>query len=269
MKFLRDLTTPRKTRGTAASLYSSIYPEDVRYALSYKQAKMGIPEISALISRFTYEALYLVIKATDDIEQKRHQLEELTALFAQPDYQVDDLKAWLHRWLKALPADTQVNGTKLAQVSRYGSETMQGAFRSLAERCYQEDSSALICLIAHTALLGYRHFVQFYKDIPNAHITILVPDWMMDPANTQMGYCVTLNPEVRVTLQEKKQCLVGTWTCQGTNCPLNQAYCGNAFFVDDTIHTGQTAGKMQSFWDSEYGLHVPNEKIRVLTDLRD
>jgi len=268
MGFFKMFSKNAKPESTAGSFYQSLYPETVRYALSYRDALMSKVEIRSLVDRFTNEALYLVIKALDDVEAKRLYLEDLTRLFIKPDYQDEDLKVCLYRWIDKIPEDKMVAGTKLAQLSRCGSDNWQESFQALAQRCYDDDQTALPLLIAHTAILGFQHFVQLYKDVPKAHIIVVLPDWMIDKSNDLMGYDVVLSPKVRVDLQEKSQCLSNQWSCYGANCPLNHVYCGNTYYVDDTIHSGATAGKITSFWYSEYGLSVPDEKIRVITDLR-
>lgn len=261
----------KKTRpeGDTGSFYRSLYSESVRYALSYNGALMGKAEIGSLVDRFTNEALYLVSKALDDVEDKRQYLQDLARLFASDDYQDDDLKACLHRWIDRLPEDKEVAGTKLAQLSRAGSDNWQNLFQELARGCYDEDQTALPLLVAHTAILGFRHFVELYKDVPEAHIVILLPDWLIDPSNDLMGYDVVLSPEIRVELQPKDECLIGAWSCYGVNCPLNHMYCNNTYFIDDTIHSGATANKLTSFWYSKYGLNVPDDRIRVISDLRE
>jgi len=253
---------------TQTSFYDSLYPESVRYALSYNGSKMGAAEIKGLIPNFTDEALYLTIKALTDRETKRVFLEDLTKVFIRPDYQQTDLQALLSDWVSKIPAGTIVKGTKLAQLGRSGSANWQDHFYNLANTCFTENKEALPCLIAHTALLGFKHFVQLYRDIPHAHLMILMPEWLMDPDDDMMGYSVQLSPEPQVTLKTHDQCLVMAWTCQGAACPMQQHFCGNAFFIDDTIHSGETAGKITSFWHSEYGLSVPDDRIRVITDLR-
>lgn len=259
----------RRSQETKQSFYQSLYPESVRYALSYNGAKLGVTEIASLVENFPDETLYLVVKSLEDREQKRGFLEDLTRLFIQPDYEVADLQTLLRGWIAKLPADTEVKGTKLAQLSRLGSDNWQSSFHDLAKGCFEEDHSALPCLIAHTAILGFRHFVQFYRNIPRAHIMIIVPEWMIDPDDNYTGYDVALGDNPTVTLRVKDNCLVGSWVCHKAQCRFNHLYCGNSFFVDDTIHTGKTAGKITSFWHSEFGLNIPDNRIKVITDLRE
>lgn len=254
------------------SFYQTLYPEEVRYALRYKGAQIGKPEILSLVDRFTYEAHYLVAKAfsnhSDPECQFADHLTGLTQLFQKPDYKLDDLKAYLRQRIPTLPSDTQVLGTKLAQLSRAGSGRWQSAFRQLAESCLEEYAEAQPCLIAHTSLLGYHHFVQVYSQKPDARLLILIPELLMDTNDPGMGYRVILGPNPSVKRQPKEFCIFANWSCLGEQCRLNQKYCTNTVFVDDTINTGATVDKIKSFWHSEYALFIPPERIKVITDLR-
>lgn len=269
MDFFGWLRSGKKPEGSAKSFYRSLYPESIRYALAHNSAIMGPDEIRSLVDRFTFEALYLIVKGAEDKEQKRKYIEELTQVFVDPGYEVSALKNLLYGWIDALPEDMSVKGVKLAQLSRSGSSNWQESFRELALSCYNQDKTALPCLIAHTAILGYQHFVQVYKDLPHANLILLFPEWMLDDDEEYMGFAVRLSPSVRVIAQPKDDCLVGAWVCGKHHCALNHLHCGNSFFVDDTIHSGATAGKVTSFWYSEYGLRIPNNRIKVITDLRE
>lgn len=251
------------------SFYQTLYPESVRYALAYRGAKMGNEEIIALIPGFTYEALYLMIKALAETHEAEAQfLNDLTRLILKPDYSTETLQAFLKEEAAKLPADTLVNGAKLAQLSRSGSNRWQEAFKTLAEGVLDENENALPCLVAYTTLLGYEQFVRTFNEHNKTKISIVVPEWMTDPDEPMMGYEVTLGDEPSVKLQPKDKCLIGTWNCMKQECKLRDKFCGNAVFVDDTINTGTTSRKLTSFWHTEYGLNIPVDRVRVITDLR-
>lgn len=256
-------------KDSQASFYASLYPETVRYALSHKGAKMGKAEIRALVDRFTYEAMYLVVKVlAKDREDQRRFLADLTVLFLDPEYHEGKLRDLLLGYIDQMPDDAEAAGAKLAQLNRSGSSRWQDAFRQLAENTFAENPTGLPCLIAHTTLLGYQHFVQVYGQKRNAKLMILVPDWMIDPDEELMGYEVSLGDKPGVTLQPKDECLIGSWACMKSECRFHHRFCGSAVFIDDTINTGATSDKLHSFWKSEYGLNIPVERIRVITDLR-
>lgn len=249
--------------------YQSLYPEDVRYALSHKSAKAGKSELFSLVSRFPYEVVYLMIKAlASDREQQRLFLEDLTRIYLQDDYD-DDLRAFLRGRIEALPEDTTINAAKLAQLSRAGSSRWQQAFTDIAEDVFAEGKHVLPCLIAHTPLLAYHTFVQVFNRRKRAKLLILVPEWMMDPNEQSMGYEITLGDKPSVHQQVKDECVYGSWTCLKTDCPFAQRYCGGAVFIDDTINTGATSTRLRSFWKSEYAVQIPEERVRVITNLRD
>jgi len=251
------------------SFYRSIYPESVRYAFQYKGAQMGKAEMKALLERYTHEVVYLVTKALAfDREYQRQFLETLTRLYVQADWQKSDLQAVLCHYIDLLPADMTVAGTKLAQISRSGSGEWQRAWRELVQQLFDENPQALPCLIAHTPIFAYHEFIAVYKHRRNAKLIFLMPDWMMDDNETQMGYEITLSDIPTVNLQVKDECLVGSWMCLGVDCKLKKRFCTEAIFIDDTINTSATAGKLRSFWLTKYGLNMPVERVRVITDLR-
>ena len=251
------------------SFYSTLYPESVRYALSHNSARLGKADLLALVHNFTYEAVYLVVKAVAyDRDVQRQYIEDLTKLYSQR-YQRDELRTFLRDQIDQLPDDTLVKGTKLAQISRYGSDYWQTAFHDLIEGCVAEDPEAIPRIVAHTPFLAYQHFVDIYKDHGSGQFSIIVPEWMIDKDNPYMGYRVTLCPEVEVLIQEKSICLHGNWDCFGADCTVETQLCKRSYFIDDTINTGRTSDKVTNFWSSEYGVQVPDEKIRVITDLRN
>jgi len=262
----------RQTQNSHESnnIYDSLYPESIRYSLRYNGGRMGKSEILALLDRFVHEAQYLVVKAlASDREQQRQYLCELTRLFMREDYNDDQLRQLLRYRVNALPDDVTVKGAKLAQLNRSGSSNWQQAFHDLAVKTLNEKPDAVPTLIAFTTMLAYQHFVQIYQAAGAPKIFIIVPEWLLDPDETYMGYSVSLKPHLSVELKPKSRCIFGNWTCQGEECPMSRRYCGNAVFIDDTINTRTTVRKIASFWQSEYALILPEDRIRVITDLRD
>lgn len=268
MNFISNLFKSNKPEEEKKSFYSTLYPSSVRYALGHNEARLGPSEFHALVHNFPYEVVYLLVKAVAyDVETQRKFIEDLTKLYVQDDYE-DDLRDFLKAEIDKLPEGTTVKGTKLAQLSRYGSEYWQKAFHQLVEKMVEDDELAVPRIVAHTPFIAYHHFVKYYKDYGRGQMSVIVPQWMLDKNNSLMGYRVVLPDPVEVELQEKSVCLHGHWDCLGRDCKLNQLYCRRSFFVDDTINTGTTKTKVENFWYSEYGVSVPDEKIRVITDLR-
>ncbi|MEO1162649.1 MAG: hypothetical protein AAFV98_02600 [Chloroflexota bacterium] len=270
-QFFRWLNVSKPTAQPTekASFYQSIYPESVRYALQYKGAEMGRAEIRSLLTSWYLEAVYLVVKAlVFDRDIQRQFLEDLTRLYYRVDWTVDELKALLEQYITRIPEDMTVTGTKLAQLSRSGNSQLLDEWRNLAENLLAEKPDALPCIIAHTPIYGYHHFIKAYRDSQQTRLYLLMPGWMLNPDETEMGYEITLSNPPTVTLQVKKECLYGTWTCDGVDCKLKQHFCKEAIFIDDTINSGKTVGKLQSFWLSKYGLNMPLDRVRVITNLR-
>lgn len=251
------------------TFYHSLYPESVRYALAHHEARLGKSELAALVDRFVYETVYLVTKALAFApERQRLYLENLTQFYSQPSYHLDDLRDRLNTEIKALPEDTQLAGAKLLQISRAGSDHWQTAFQHLAEQTYQDDNRVLPCIVAYTPMIGYHHFVRVFGQNALCKMQLLVPEWMLNPAEERMGYEITLGAAPTVQPQTKHACLYGSWRCLHTKCSMKHRFCEDAIFIDDTINTSTTANNLRSFWQSEYGLRVPDERVRVITNLR-
>jgi hypothetical protein len=270
MGFLDGLfrTRPKKTSKPNA-LYQAVYPESVRYALQYKQALMGKTEMRDLLPGNIYEVVYLIAKATaEDRNQQRAYLEDLVKLYVREDYTANELCDLLNKWIDLLPDDVTVSGTKLAQLNRYGADHWLGKFHNLANDIFESRQDANPCLVANTTLFALHHFVQIYNQRKSSRMLILVPDWMADASDPLMGYHIRLGQSPSVGFEIKNECLFGDWECYGHDCPLQHEFCSEVIFVDDTISTGTTAGKLKSFWHTEYGLSVPNDRLYVITDLR-
>jgi hypothetical protein len=265
----RLLTGGDESKVRPPSVYASIYPESVRYALQYKAAKMGKTEMSSLLEHYVHETVYLVTKAlASNRENQRKFLEQLSRLYIKPDWTENALRTLVRGYIDALPDDTAVDGAKLAQLNRSGTAHWQKAFRALAIQCRDIDFDKLPVLIAHTPVFAFHHFIEIFAQMPAAKFLLIVPKWMEDPSETHMGYEIELKPEPVVRFQEKDECIFGQWVCRKLECKLKNKYCGNCIFIDDTIKTESTAQKVRSFWQGEYGRNIPDERIRVITDLR-
>jgi hypothetical protein len=176
------------TNNTPQPFYRTIYPESVRYAFQYKGAEMGKQELLALIDGYIFETVYLVTKAlVFDREYQRRFLEELTRLYAKSGWNRGELAEILAHSIAVLPENSTVTGTKLAQISRSGAEEWQTAWRTMVQKLYEEKPDALPCLIAHSPLFGYHHFIEVYRQRPYAKLIVLMPDWLGNEAEEQMG----------------------------------------------------------------------------------
>jgi hypothetical protein len=252
-----------------AARYRAVYPESVRYAFQYKAAQMGIEEMRSLVHEYMFETVYLVTKAMAfDRSAQRSFLELLTRLYVRPDWTHDELRSLLRQQIDLLPAQTSIAAAKLMQINRYGSEHWANAFHQLAQTIYEQQPDAIPCLIAHTPIFAYHEFIRVYRQRRDSTLLLLMPSWMEDQEEIQMGYQIELGELPSVRLQVKDQCIFGHWRCMHSDCKLRNRYCGNTIFVDDTINTGSTEGRIQSFWQTEYGLKLPESKVYVLTDMR-
>jgi hypothetical protein len=269
LDFFNSFIPTSASTDNAPSFYRSIYPESVRYALRYNEAQMGKPELFALITDWSFEVVYLLTKALIvNREHQRRFLEDLTALYIQDDWQMSALHRLLTDYIQLLPDDATVKGTKLAQISRSGVDNWHNEWRGVIQEALDDRPNALPCLIAHTPIYAYHHFVAAYKDSPKKKLLLLMPDWIIDPDEGQMGYEVILTATPTVAFQVKRECLYGSWKCDGLECRLKQHFCEDAIFIDDTINTARTAGKLQSFWLTRYGLNMPLSRVFAITNLR-
>jgi hypothetical protein len=192
--FFRKTQSSQNKDKSHQSFYRSIYPESVRYAFQYRGAEMGKVEMLALLDRHIHECVYLLTKALSfDREYQRHYLEDLTRLYMQAAWQKQDLENLLRHYISLLPDNITVTGTKLAQISRSGSEVWQHEWRNLVETLFEEKPDALPCLIAHTPIFAYQQFIEVYRQRKNAKLILLMPDWMADEKEEQMGYQITLS----------------------------------------------------------------------------
>lgn len=257
------------TQQTSTQFYRSIYPESVRYALSYRGAQMGKLEMQALMHNYVFETVYLVVKALgNNREGQRSFLEQLTRLYATPDWEHAALQQLLRKTIETLPDDVSVTGTKLAQLSRFGADNWQQAFRNIAENLLHDEPQALPIIIAHTPIIAYHQFIETYRTRLGTKLFMLIPELLMNPQERFMGYEITLSDPVTVKLQLRDECLFGSWACLKADCILQQHFCRKAIFIDDTINTAATIGKLQSFWHTEYGLNLPDDRVRCITDMR-
>lgn len=271
MQFINPSPLPKSQQTSSINIYNAIYPESIRYALQHNAARMGATEMRNLMHQWPFETLYLLVKAlAPDRESQRAFLEDVTRLFVRPDWQRPALTVILEEYINLLPEDRTVGGAKLAQLNRVGGETWMGEFKKIALACQRENPDAMLALVAHTPLFAYNQFIEVYRGQEKpAVMHIVVPEWMMDPDEHRMGYKVTLSDSPKVEVQDMDRCLFESWKCHKHHCPLGHLHCSSVYFIDDTIHTSSTAGKLRNFWMSEYGLQIPNDHIRVITDLRN
>ena len=266
----RFFKTKDDAKDSTPSFYASIYPEAIRYALQYKSAQMGKAEIKSLLGNYLFETVYLVTKALAvDREQQRIFLQALARLYAQNTWTENDLRKLLYQYIETLPDDVSIDGAKLAQLNRTDDGTWQDAFKALALRCVEVDSDKYPVVILHTPMLAFHHFVEIFSRLPTKKFLLIVPKWMEDPDDDQMGYKIALSDEPTVSLQETDECIFGEWECMKLECKLHNQLCGKCVFIDDTIKTAATTQKVRSFWEGEYGKRVPESRIRVITNLRD
>ncbi len=228
-----------------------ILPSDVRYALQYREAKMGRNELLALANnQLERESLYLLLKATADNPEKQRFLIQsaLEALSQRTD--VDERPTqfieFLHSAIAELPQDETIVADKLGQLSRQGFDVWHKSYDDRARELSQ-DNVRDIFLVGHATLIGLdsfcRHFKKNKKDL-----YILIPDQINNEEISSCGYMVS--PDGNVSLLPK------------------DFVRSNALVIDDTIHTGKVMGQIVSFWTQGGTYTVPDTDAIAKVNLR-
>jgi hypothetical protein len=209
-----------------------ILPESVRYALKFQGARLGLPEIVALAkSGFENEALYFFIKAAaHDTDLQCLLLQRLTlAVGSLDDDGIGDdsagaIRTFIESNAGLIPAGTQVNGAKIAQLSRQGFGHWHRLLRKMAHQCASSDRGTYI--VGHAMFVGLPAFIQIHRQAKK-RLRILIPDLALDPASSICGYEIN-----------------------GSTAKLSKSFDRDheAIIVDDTCHTGACHGKVDRFW---------------------
>ncbi len=205
-----------------------ILPWDVRYALQYRKAQLGVSEVLDLaINGFEPEAAYLAIKMAaydrllqlEIIRQFVESVRDLDEVATRPA-----IRRFVELVMARIPRDRTVAGGKLAQISRQGFETWQEKFRVCSEASSQE--TADVYLLGHAIFMGLAFFVQAFHRA-GKKLRTLIPDMALKSESYICGY--ELLPEV-------------------TFLPAGFVRGTNAVIIDDMQHTGESAREMRMFW---------------------
>jgi len=241
-------------RKTFSNIVSTFYPESVRYALKYKQGKIGNEEIDSLVfSGKIHEAIYFICKILeDDLNSQKKFIKELTIIFTTNESDVlEKVIVTLKNWLNRLPKEKTVKGNKLAQINRGGIELWQEKFANLAQASIEADSTATPHLLAYAAMLGFAEFINAYKNNPDCQkLVIIVPEWLEDEEKPFIGFKIDL-ATINVTLYSKEEPLID-----------------NPHFIDDTLKTGKTIDKLHRYWLKKTGEIIDDKSTFVVTNLK-
>src|SRR5690606_2345069 len=134
-----------------------ILPEDVRYALRYKEGKLNREDIKVMLhTHFEHEASYLALKFFSH-DKEEHQLfftafVQIIAQRLDPKEEKEQIKLLVDKELAKSEKGSEVNGVKLAQISRQGFENWQKKFEVTAKEFATDKRE--VFLLAHSMVMG-------------------------------------------------------------------------------------------------------------------
>lgn len=216
-----------------------ILPSDVRYALEYKEGKLNSEDIEVLVmSNFEDEAFYLALKGlVNNKDEHKILLEKYISQILPISHGTPDYKKEIQNIVNeelSKNKDFEVDGVKLAQISRQGFDTWHKKFDNLAVELSLDKKD--VFLVAHSTILGLDSFLKsFAKE--NKDLNIVIPSWIK---NEHIGY--------NITFSEGKGIL---------NSLEKNFKKDNSILVDDTKNTGNTLNHIQALWQDS--AHNPPE----------
>lgn len=235
--------------GNFPHLAEPILPPEIRYALSYKQARLGPVELLSLINAgcFIDPATYCLAKALDKHpDQQRQFIEGIVDIVTENPFDTHSLKS-LQRYYILGPNFTPINSAKLAQISRQGPKLWQEKFTRVAKEV-TGDSETVPVYIAYGGIMGLRQGIEVYKAWER-RILILIPNWVNNTNHHDVGYQITTAPEKRKRV---------TFLPREFERPLH------FLFIDDVWHNGIQAQAMWDFWFNGAGTPLDKSQIRAI-----
>jgi hypothetical protein len=223
-----------------------VLPDNVRYALRYKNSLLNGQEIESLVrNNFENEALYLIFKSLiDNPERHRAFLEKCLNSILESKHNEEDIETGLRKILNeelGNIGDVSVQAGKLAQLSRQGFDLWQERFQA-ASVTFSNDNRNIF-LVAHTMLIGLSKFIKAFSD-KDKELNIIVPAWL---ENDNIGYNIIFKDgkaEVR-------------WL-QGL---LNHI---DSIVVDDTQNSGHTFRQIKEYFIK---LGFPSPELMTVNSL--
>jgi len=219
-------------------------PSDVRYALQYRQARIGTAELRDLINnRFEREALYLTLKAhAENPEVQRSLIEELAKL-VQPTESGDTpteqemrngIAAIVEHGIEELPAEPEIKGAKLAQLSRQGFDFWQQRHAKAAEK-YAVDPDDTF-LVGHSMFVGLSEYMSAHAK-QGKPLHLLIPAIFTDDSKDICGYRIEGGSV--------------------EDLPKDFERDTHAVVIDDVSNTGDTRRSIEAFWSAGGAHELP------------
>lgn len=204
-----------------------ILPSDVRYALQYKGAQFGTEEIKALaMNGYEREASYVALKALQrNPEAQQATLQNIVSLVRTSSERQAALREVI---LKAVSEKDlfDVNGAKIAQLSRQGIETWHAKYEKLAQDLAQR--SEPVFLVGYATLIGLEDFVREFQKV-GKDFYVLRPESFNSEEEMSCGYLVSSTGGVQ-------------------SLPRDFSRPVDAVIVDDVKNTGAAEKAVADFW---------------------
>ncbi len=243
------LQTPR----VRESAYSDpIMPESIRYALAYKEGRLGGPEIRTLIgSGLTDLGTYALLKSlTSDPEGQQHFLEEFVDTVV--DYP-DDLGRIQDVQIAAYEQnirgkDVQIAGAKVAQIIRQGVSLWDEKFTELAKEVEELPQDVTPVYMAYAATLGLRQGLNAYRG-SQRDVMLVIPNWIDDQDNPHCGYTIDMKRDQGQRVE---------YLTKDFERP------DEFVFIDDTRRNGVHAQLMWNFWTQNQGSELPESRVKIV-----
>lgn len=205
-----------------------ILPSDVRYALQYREAKLGKSEISDLARNgFPEDAFYFIMKShSDNPELQMQILSEFYAMVrGDGDQDPDTLKSFLEKQLETFVEGRLVKGAKVAQHSRQGLELWRNLYKKKAIESANRINPTFIA--GHSTFFGLAPFVREH-DQAEKELHILMPEHFANEDYDSCGYVLRDGSVLYL--------------------PKDFIRPEDAIIIDDVKNTGKVEKNIRDFW---------------------
>lgn len=206
----------------------AILPYNTRYALQYREAMIRSSDIEGLIhTGFTNEAILMIGKAIGT----NHEAERLFVDSAVNAVRNGTEKETLLEVTSLLAPGTEVDGRKLAQISRQGPRLWARMFAQFAEQTQAEGRE--LYLVGFSSMYGIGPVTEVF-DGSDSRLNLLYPSWFYDDTD-----------DCGITVQ------YGSDGIQVTFLPKDFPRPASNLVVDDTRNKGEKFEFVNGFWHQQ------------------
>jgi hypothetical protein len=217
----------------AAEETSRMLPFDVRYAMQYREAKLGPSEILDLANnRLEHEGLYVLLKAAStSLDKQAALLNALvqTVINTEENNSIDEvLQTFIKQHISELPTDAAADSMKLAQYSRQGFELWRSKFLEAARLAAGRKNPTY--LVGHSMFMGLTEFITEHAKVKKP-LHVLMPHLIEDSDNSFCGYVIIDNDTLLLGKDFIRE--------------------NGAIIIDDVRNTGETEETVRMFWNQQ------------------